>query len=117
MVKRKVIIKHLTNCYELFFFNGQAVWDLFLPLLVFFYNPTPQSAVGSAPFEIDIGFIPNEPLMDTGKKSSVRYDTAVELTKKLEAITLWTRNYLIERQEVMEIQENPHILSDNFKVG
>lgn len=55
--------------------------------------------------------------MDTGKKSSVRYDTAVELTKKLEAITLWTRNYLIERQEVMEIQENPHILSDNFKVG
>ena len=69
-------------------------WDPFLSHLEFVYNSTPQSAVGAAPFEIDTGFIPNEPLMDTGNESSVRNDTAVELTKKLQAITLRTWDYL-----------------------
>lgn len=109
--------KTLNRLLRTFCHNDHAVWDLFLPHLEFVYNSTPQSAVGAAPFEIDIGFIPNEPLMDTGNESSARNDTAVELTKKLEAITLRTRDYLMERQEMMETQENPHRLPDNFKVG
>ena len=55
--------------------------------------------------------------MDTGNESSARNDTAVELTKKLQAITLRTRDYLQDRQEMMETQENPYRNSITFKAG
>ena len=109
--------KTLNRLLRTFCHNDHAVWDLFLPHLEFVYNSTPQSAVGAAPFEVDIGFIPNEPLMDTGNESSARNDTAVELTKKLQAITLRTRDYLQDRQEMMETQENPYRNSITFKAG
>ncbi|KAK5778868.1 hypothetical protein RI543_003794 [Arxiozyma heterogenica] len=44
----------------------------------------------TAPFKIDIGFILHEPLIDIGSESSARRNTAVKLTKKLQAFTLCT---------------------------
>lgn len=116
-VQTESVNKTLNRLLRTFCNNDHAVWDLFLPHLEFVYNSTPQSAIGAAPFEIDIGFIPNEPLMDADNESSAKNDSAVNLTKKLQTITLPTCDYLQGWQEMMEAQENPHKKSLNFKVG
>lgn len=113
----EAVNKSLNRLLRTFCHNDQAVWDLFLPHIEYVYNSTPQTAIGAAPFEVDLGFVPNEPLLDAGNAASARNDTAVELTKKLAAITLRTRDFLHERQEAMQSQENPSRQEVNFTVG
>ena len=78
------------------------IWDNFLPLLEFVHNSTYQAGIGSTPFEVDIGYIPNEPLLDTDNVLSARNFSQVQLTKHLKAITLRTKEFLSQRKEVME---------------
>ena len=95
----------------------QQHWDRFLPHIEFVYNSTYQGAIKGSPFEIDLGFTPNEPLLDTTNELSARNFNQVEIAKRLKAITLRTNDQLQERQAAMEVQENPHRQSLEFQVG
>ncbi|CCH59506.1 hypothetical protein TBLA_0B06855 [Henningerozyma blattae CBS 6284] len=97
--------------------NDQRQWDRFLPHLEFVYNSTFQRSLQAAPFEVNIGFVPNEPLLDTGNVLSSRSDAAVEITKNLKAISLRTSDILRENQETLEFQTNIHRNEPNYKVG
>ncbi|CCH60657.1 hypothetical protein TBLA_0D01490 [Henningerozyma blattae CBS 6284] len=96
--------------------NDQRQWDRFLPHLEFVYNSTFQRSLEAAPFEVDIGFIPNEPLLDTGIALSSRSDSAVEITKTLKAVSLRTSDILREYQETMDLQTNVHRNEFNYEV-
>lgn len=66
----EAVDKTLNRLLRTFCSNDQTVWDLFLPHLEFVYNSTPQTATGTAPFEIDLGYITKEPLLDIHNDAS-----------------------------------------------
>lgn len=83
----------------------------------FVYNSTPKFGIGTTHFEVDIGYISNEPLMNMTNGASTRNTTAHELTMQLSVLTLLTRDFLKERQESMQTQENPPRQECTFAVG
>ncbi|SSD61377.1 related to Transposon Ty3-G Gag-Pol polyprotein [Saccharomycodes ludwigii] len=81
-------------------------WDNFLPILEFCYNSTYLSSIRAAPFEVDLGYIPNKPQIFTEGESSAQNDSAVELAKKLKAIELRTKDFLAANAENNEVAKN-----------
>lgn len=92
-------------------------WDIFLPHLEFVYNSTYQRAIRASPFEVDLGYIPNEPLLGTHNELDARRSAPVDMVKHLKAITLRTQDFLKHQQEAMENQVNPSRNLETFTVG
>ena len=66
-------------------------------LAEFVYNSTYQRSKKAAPFEVDLGYIPNEPLLGTHNELDARNFNAVEMAKHLKAITMRTQDFLKQR--------------------
>lgn len=92
-------------------------WDIFLPHIEYVYNSTYQRSIKAAPFEVDLGYIPNEPLLGTHNELDARRSAPVDMVKHLKAITLRTQDFLKSQQEAMEAQVNPSRNMDTFSVG
>lgn len=92
-------------------------WDIYLPHIEFVYNSTYQRSIKAAPFEVDLGYIPNEPLLGTHNELDARNFNAVEMAKHLKAITLRTQDFLKQHQESMESQVNSSRQIQHFEVG
>ena len=92
-------------------------WDRFLPQVEFVYNSTFNAATQSTPFEVDLGYIPNEPLLDTSNELSVRSQSQYDLVEHLKAITLQVKDQLAKRQVDMQVQSNAHQRLVRFEVG
>lgn len=95
----------------------QDRWDEFLPHIEFVYNSTYQRSIKASPFEIDIGYIPNEPLLATNNELYAQNFSAVEYTKHLKALTLRTQDLLKENQEIMESYANKSRKDTHFEIG
>lgn len=92
-------------------------WDRLLPQIEFVYNATHNTAVHDAPFKVDLGYIPNEPVLNTDDELSARHFGMVELTKQLKAIELRTREFLSENQVTMETSANRRRREVDISVG
>lgn len=97
--------------------NNHRQWDRLLPHIEFVYNSTPNRVTKTAPFEVDIGYIPNEPIIVTGDAVSSRHDSTQELATKLKALTLRTKDFLTENQINMEVTHNKGRKEVTFEIG
>ncbi|CCF58747.1 hypothetical protein KAFR_0F01500 [Kazachstania africana CBS 2517] len=69
-------------------------WDKYLPQIEFVYNSTPTRTLGKSPFEIDLGYQPNEPILRTDNEINARNFNDVDMTKHLKAISIQTKEVL-----------------------
>ncbi|QLQ79232.1 hypothetical protein HG537_0B05790 [Torulaspora globosa] len=81
-------------------------WNKYLPLIEFVYNSTPNRTLEETPFEIDLGYIPNEPVIKTDNDINARNFSAVDLARRLKAITLQAKEHLEAAQIEMEVNNN-----------
>ncbi|SSD61661.1 related to Transposon Ty3-G Gag-Pol polyprotein [Saccharomycodes ludwigii] len=110
-------IKTLTQLLRSYAGLEQGRWDVLLPQVEFVYNSTYHSAVKAAPFLVDLGYVPNEPLLDSTSLTAARNFSAVDLIQSLRAITLRTKDFLKENQVNMEVAVNPGRREEKFAVG
>lgn len=68
--------------------NNHRTWDKFLPQIEFVFNLTPNRVIHAAPFEVDLGNIPNEPILMANHIVKARYTPTQKLATHLKAITL-----------------------------
>ena len=111
------INKILGRLLRSYCWRDQDQWDRFLPQAEFVYNSTYNSATRSTPFEVDLGYIPNEPLLDTTNELSARNFSQVDLVRHLKAITLQVKDALGERQVEMQVKNNEQRRAITFSVG
>ncbi|CAI4051372.1 uncharacterized protein SKDI_15G2110 [Saccharomyces kudriavzevii IFO 1802] len=78
-------------------------WDRTLPMLEYCYNSTPKHS----PFEVDLGFMPNQPKLNPSNELDAKNTSTVELTKKLNAIDVEFREMLQEAAVTNEEKRNP----------
>lgn len=110
-------IQTLNRLLKTYTGNNHRQWDRLLPHIEFVYNSTPNRTTKAAPFEVDLGYIPNEPVILTGHASTSRHDATQELATKLQAITLRTKDFLTENQVNMEVNHNQGRKEVTYKVG
>lgn len=67
--------------------------------------------------KFDIGYIPNDPLLDTNNESSSSNASAFEMTQHLKAFSLTTKDFLLERQHSMQVQTNSSRNHVEFTAG
>lgn len=103
----KRVIQVLNGLLRIYTIGLSDIWDLCLPKLEFVYNCTPNRVVGASTFEIDIGYVPNEPTLDTTWQMYATHFTAAEYNPRLKYIALRTHDYLIENEISMQLYENP----------
>ena len=96
--------------------DRQVHWDRYLPQVEFVYNSTYNHAIKDVPFRVDLGYVPNEPLLDIFNETSARSVSAVDLTKILNSITLRTKDFLTEQQVTMQDQ-NSQRQAVEYKIG
>lgn len=94
-----------------------TTWHTWLPHIEFVYNATYNTAIHASPFEVDLGYCPNEPLLDNTTQGNARDTPRTELTEQLQALTMRTKDYLIENQVTMETSKNEGRKDIRFKVG
>ncbi|CCH60644.1 hypothetical protein TBLA_0D01360 [Henningerozyma blattae CBS 6284] len=97
--------------------QDQDNWGHFLPQVEFVYNSTFQRSIRASPFEVDLGYIPNEPLLDIGNELLARNLSAVDLSKTIKAISLRTTDFLKQSQEDMESHANETRTVNDYKLG
>ncbi|QLL33164.1 hypothetical protein HG536_0E00740 [Torulaspora globosa] len=81
-------------------------WHKYLPQIEFVYNSTANRTLGASPFEIDLGYAPNEPVLKTDEELNARDFSAVEMSRRLKAITLQAKERLEAAQVEMEVNNN-----------
>ncbi|KAH3677175.1 hypothetical protein WICMUC_001756 [Wickerhamomyces mucosus] len=97
--------------------NNLVNWEKLLPAVEFAYNSTVQASTKKAPFEIDDGLIPDAPTYSSTWHLDNSNANAEDYSKELKAISLQTKDQLIEAQRQMEKQANKKRRDVEFKVG
>ncbi|SCU91094.1 LAFA_0F01816g1_1 [Lachancea sp. 'fantastica'] len=110
-------IQVLTRLLRSYTQNAQDSWDKWSPQLEFAYNSTYNTAIRASPFEVDLGYCPNEPLLDHDEMANARNSDRQQLMQQLHAITLRTKEFLTENQIDMQSTKNKGRKALVFKVG
>lgn len=94
-------------------------WDLILAPIEFAYNSTVHASTGKAPFEIDLGEIPDSPTYHSSWHSTKTKfnDNADQLVKHFQAVIAQTKDNLIQAQQSQEEQHNRRRRTADYNVG
>jgi len=66
-------IQILNTLLKSYVANNHKHWDTFLPQMEFAYNATPNRTTKHSPFDVDLGYIPNEPIITTENQMNARH--------------------------------------------
>lgn len=111
------VIQTLNRLLKTYTGNNHRNWDKFLPQIEFVFNSTPNRTTHAAPFEVDLGYIPNEPTIKTDQTAQACSTSSQELATHLKAITLRTQDFLLENQTTMEMNHNKGRKEVTYNVG
>ncbi|KAH3901663.1 uncharacterized protein SCDLUD_001433 [Saccharomycodes ludwigii] len=113
----EAVNKIVNRLLRTFCSQDQDYWDVYLPHMEFCYNSTPVTSTGISPFQADIGYTPNTPLLDTTNELDTRNFNATKMTKHLKALSLRINDSLQLRQEQMEETTNAKRKEIDFHIG
>lgn len=97
----------------------QTDWDQHLSTAEYTINATVNSAIGCAPFELDLGYVPAAPI-DTvlpPNNNDARTLRGAHFINRLEALRIRCRDQLLQAQERMRHNANRGIDDLQFAVG
>ncbi|EDO18644.1 Tkp3 protein [Vanderwaltozyma polyspora DSM 70294] len=100
------VIQILNRLLRTYAFSDHRRWAWLLPQVEFVYNSTPNRTLGMSPFEADLGYVPNAPLLKTDGELDARHTGGVEWTRRVKAITMRIQDALTEAQAEMEVEQN-----------
>ena len=110
-------IQILNRMLKSYVANNHKHWDTFLPMMEYSYNSTPNRTTKRSPFEADLGYIPNKPIIDTANEINARHFATVDLVKHQKAVLLQVQDLLTEGSTDMEMNNNEHRKPVEFEVG
>lgn len=97
--------------------NNQLQWDRFLPQVEFVYNTTIQVSLGMSPFEADLGWNPNDPVVDVKYGVSMKSLKSADLAVYIDALTTRVREFLENKSLDMESTSNKTRVEIRYEVG
>jgi len=83
----------------------------------FTYNTTPNRTTKRSPFDVDLGYIPNEPKITTENQTNARHFATVDFVKHQKAVMLQVKDILEENAADMETRNNDKRTEITFKKG
>ncbi|KGK36301.1 hypothetical protein JL09_g4549 [Pichia kudriavzevii] len=99
--------------------NDLCSWDKWLSMAEFAYNSSHQVSIGSSPFEVCYGYLPDSPMfISSSRVSSRRYSNkAEEFALEMKVIIENVKENMIEAQRSQETQHNKSRVYETFEVG
>lgn len=99
--------------------NDLYSWDKWLSMAEFAYNSSHQVSIGSSPFEVCYGYLPDSPMfISSSRVSSRRYSNkAEEFALEMKVIMENVKENMIEAQRSQETQHNKSRVYETFEVG
>ncbi|OUT22424.1 hypothetical protein CAS74_002153 [Pichia kudriavzevii] len=99
--------------------NDLCSWDKWLSMAEFAYNSSHQVSIGSSPFEVCYGYLPDSPMfISSSRVSSRRYSNkAEEFALEMKVIMENVKENMIEAQRSQETQHNKSRVYETFEVG
>lgn len=109
-------IQTLSGLIRRYASKNRDTWDMLLPQMEYLYNSTPTKS-GLIPFQVDIGFVPNQPELQTENELNAKSLSAVALMRLLAGFSARAKDAIIAAQQEQEYQYNKNRTEVKFQLG